>query len=1051
MSNELDTRKLDELYRAFENADNIIMKKYLNSLDEMPIRKVSDDIKNIKEGSNFQIFKIQSIVYDKNENNIDKLTTVYNSLSSYKEAAIVVFVVGKASGVDIYMGSACRKYEKTETKDESETESKSKSKVDINLRAKQKSTLETAFLSNFIGSGVNDDIKIECKKNEPRDENNNEFILGEIFDGKNAVTALNGVPAIRNEQGANNERFIQGIEKFIDSMKGQKYSVIFLADVVNAEKIEYICAQYEDLYSQLYPFAKSEQTLNTSEQRSEIDSIIKGITDTTNESISKATGIGTTESTFSSNSVGGSVGVSVGKGGSASIGVSADYHHTKGKSTANTQTTTDTKSSGTAKSLTEQNSVSHSLTTGTGEAIQISYMNRAVKTLLDRIDEHIKRLRSFEDVGVFDCGAYFLSESSAHSIAAATKYRALIRGENSSIEGSALNTWENEGSIKYADEIFEYLKKLYHPSFLISGEGDESDKRIFATPTTMMSGKELALEISLPKKSVSGLPVIECAEFGRDVVSYDNKENAKNISLGKIFHMHRDEENSPVELDRNSFSSHVFITGSTGAGKSNTVFKILNEATRGGDVKLLVVEPAKGEYKDVFGGRDDVSVYGTNPKITELLKINPFSFPENILVSEHIDRLVEIFNVCWPMYAAMPAILKSAVIRAYESCGWDMNTSENVHKIFPNFLDVLREIRYVLDESEYSADNKSDYTGALVERLKSLTNGINGQIFGGAEIPEQDLFDKNVIVDLSRVGSTETKSLIMGLLMVKLQEYRMSEGKPDNSDLKHITVLEEAHNLLKRTSTEQASETANLLGKAVELIANSIAELRSFGEGFIIADQSPGLLDMSVIRNTNTKIIHRLPDFSDRELVGKAASLNDEQIIELAKLPLGVAAVYQNDWINPVLCHIEKYTDKKEYKKPVGCNQVSAAKVSKDIIDIVIRPNEHIELSDKELNEAAISGGTRFLFDEYINKKDKTVERTAKLVLSVLSDCGYRVSSQNTKSAESIERTLTKIIKQIAPDYKDTELQKIIALVLKGQAERNADMVKAYVRYVEAL
>lgn len=77
------------------------------------------------------------------------------------------------------------------------------------------------------------------------------------------------------------------------------------------------------------------------------------------------------------------------------------------------------------------------------------------------------------------------------------------------------------------------------------------------------------------------------------------------------------------------------------------------------------------------------------------------------------------------------------------------------------------------------------------------------------------------------------------------------------------------------------------------MLANSIAEMRTYGEGFIIADQAPGLLDASVIRNTNTKIIMRLPDYSDRELVGKAASLNEDQIIELARLPQGVAAVYQ--------------------------------------------------------------------------------------------------------------------------------------------------------------
>ena len=130
-----------------------------------------------------------------------------------------------------------------------------------------------------------------------------------------------------------------------------------------------------------------------------------------------------------------------------------------------------------------------------------------------------------------------------------------------------------------------------------------------------------------------------------------------------------------------------------------------------------------------------------------------------------------------------------------------------------------------------------------------------------------------------------------------------------NEQLLHVTVLEEAHNLLRKTSVVQSQEGANLQGKAVEMLTNSIAEMRTYGEGFIIADQAPGLLDEAVIRNTNTKIVLRLPDESDRRLVGTSLALNDEQITELARLPKGVAAVYQNDWVEAVLCKFERYED----------------------------------------------------------------------------------------------------------------------------------------------
>ena len=147
------------------------------------------------------------------------------------------------------------------------------------------------------------------------------------------------------------------------------------------------------------------------------------------------------------------------------------------------------------------------------------------------------------------------------------------------------------------------------------------------------------------------------------------------------------------------------------------------------------------------------------------------------------------------------------------------------------FNDVCRNIKTIIDSSEYDSENKGAYKGSLLTRLKSLTNGIYGMIFNNEEISNEKLFDENVIIDLSRVGSTETKSLFMGILVLKLQEYRMTSCEGMNEALKHLTILEEAHHLLKRTSTEQSNEGANLLGKSVEMITNAIAEMRTYGEG----------------------------------------------------------------------------------------------------------------------------------------------------------------------------------------------------------------------------
>lgn len=594
-----------------------------------------------------------------------------------------------------------------------------------------------------------------------------------------------------------------------------------------------------------------------------------------------------------------------------SIGKSMGFGMSRGYNTAHTDSSTVERSN--AHSTNEQHSNGTTDTRGTGRTQQVELCNKSVEELLERIENQLKRVKESEDYGCYNCAAYFLSSTQSTALLAANTYRALMVGEGSSVESGAVNVWKNNEA--EVAQLREYLKRFMQPVFARPLWENAPDSLLY-TPATLVSGRELPMHLGLPTRSVHGLPIIEHAEFGRNVPDEAMPDEDK-MNLGKIYHMGK-EEAAGLLLNRQAMASHTFITGSTGTGKSNAVYHLLDEITKNGQTTFLVVEPAKGEYKNVFGNCTDVQVFGTNPRETPLLRMNPFAFPENIHILEHIDRLVEIFNACWPMYAAMPAVLKDAIERSYQKVGWDLRNSESEKGVFPTFFDLLDILPGVIEESHYSKDTQSDYVGALCTRVKSLTNGIYGSVLCAEDaLTDEALFDRNVVVDLSRVGSMETKSLLMGILVMKLQEYRMcSSGM--NSRLRHVTVLEEAHNLLRKTSAEQSQEGANLQGKSVEMLANAIAEMRTYGEGFIIADQAPGLLDMSVIRNTNTKIILRLPDEEDRKLVGKSAALKEAQIDELSKLPLGVAAVYQNEWPEAVLCKIEAYPmpENAVYHKP---------------------------------------------------------------------------------------------------------------------------------------
>lgn len=1043
MANDVHAKNplvLDDLYAAFEAADNIVLKKYIAKLSDAPCIQMSDELKTIEIGENVSLFRVAKIIYDKNENTQDKLTTVYSTIFSLANYGLAMLINGHKDSVDLFLGVVSRNMV-AHLKDNDKLDYLSPIEKDLIENGK---VLRNAFLGNFPGTELKPINKIKTPTVKGVDGRSKKDIISESFKDAKFISAVSSIPAIRNVNESKNQEFIQGLEKLIETLRGKEYSALIIADAMSNDKVETMCAEFEDIYSQLAPFKTSSQTVNTQSSVTDTEGIVKGVTDTTNKTIAKSLTHGTAVSKTHTDSVGGSVSAGV-KPFGIGADVSVNYNHAYSRTKTETNAETDTESTGTAKSLTEQNSVAKSLSTTNGESIQLNYENRAVKTLLDRIDEQIKRMRSCEDFGMFDTCAYFVSKDYDVVIAAASVFKSLTRGENSSVESSAVNVWKNKEDVGY---IKDYLMRFYHPEFL---SVIDKDHHYPTTATMLVSGKEMAYQMALPKKSVAGVPVVECAEFGREIVTLS--ANDGNVPLGKIYHMHKAEAGE-VKLDAKSLTAHTFITGSTGSGKSTTIYKLLDELSNTfiGDsddsVKFMVIEPAKGEYKHALAKnkRFDVRVYGTNPNITKLLRINPFKFPsDKIHIYEHLDKLTEIFNVCWPMYAAMPAVLKAAMENAYRSAGWNLVKSENKHgNVFPSFVDVAIEVEKYINKSEYSDENKSNYKGSLLTRLESLTNGINSMIFSADDIDDSDLFDENVIVDLSRVGSTETKALIMGVLILKLQEHRIACAEGSNSELRHVTVLEEAHNLLKRTSTEQSSETANLLGKSVEMLANSIAEMRTYGEGFIIADQSPGLLDMSVIRNTNTKIIMRLPNFSDRELVGKAAGLNDDQIIELSKLPRGVAAVYQNDWISPVLCSVDKpKLTEEEYVDPTTYPEVQDEHLLFDLLDSKFRA----KLDDLATEEAfktaiiksSVSTDVKVKLLDYLSIKQSS--EGIKMLAALIFDYFKNAKETLEKSAEevSVEDLKTSIMAELTPsimEYEDEQVNLLITLIIKEYIDR---------------
>ena len=1045
---------------AMQLVDDIVMKNYLTQLSAMDIVPIRNDL-NTDE---VILFKINKMVYEKDEYATDKFISVVSAMT-YTHSSIYLIVDGHKNTTDFYLGIKC------------EDEQRGSSSV--------AETFKSAILGQFPGVEFTDYSHIEVGAKFSKQDK----LLHRITEAA-SVSLCVGVPSYKNSKGEyTNTNFIQGIEKFALAMQGKEYTAVILASNIPNAEIANIRQGYEQVYTELSAMATQQLAYSTNESLANAMSRTKGYSDTVNQSYTQGTSDaegtssthtegtssttthtkGTSEGDIKSKlstalltvggallvasgvgapagaallagaaaSTAGAVGAGalgiggilggLGKQKSESTSVAEGTNTSDAYTTSHTHTTNESHTEGTSHSENFSETDGTTSTIGSGKQFTMTIQNKHIVEVQKRIDKQLERLELCESTGLWSAGAYFMSYDTDRATAeiAATIFRSIMQGEQSGVESSAINTWYPETTNEYKS-LVSYIGALSHPIFQYQKAGTI----VPLLPTSLLSSKEVAMLLGLPRKSVPGLPVVEHISLAKEVVRLGHNSLGQQLQLGCIFDQGVERSLNKVCLDTKSLTQHTFVTGSTGSGKSNTIYYLINQIYNQPNApKFLVIEPAKGEYKDVFG---NVNVYGTNPFKTPLLKINPFKFPKGVHVLEHIDRLVEIFNVCWPMYAAMPAVLKEAVLKGYEDCGWDLYTSQNEYgqDLFPTFTDLLNELTIVINNSSYSEEVKSNYHGALSTRIKSLTNGIYKQLFSGDELGDEALFDNNVIVDLSRVGSQETKSLIMGILIMRLGEYRANSGIAHNSVLRHITVLEEAHNILKRTSQEQNMEGSNVAGKSVEMLSNAIAEMRTYGEGFIIVDQSPGAVDISAIRNTNTKIIMRLPEDSDRKIAGKASGMKEDEVDEIAKLPTGVAVVYQNDWEAPVLCKISKfegeeipftYTSNPEIQKA----PVIQAEVLKLLLKgRIANPIEvDIDAIEKELPKSELSTSNKIIIYELIK------EFKEKKILNLWYDDNFKLLSQlvteivaakpevehltnSVANFEELTQRLTKLIQQ---------------------------------------
>ncbi len=833
-------------------------------IDGKPLDFAKMPFNHLKKANNinYRFYRISEIAESGAFQYRAAMANVISCLSA-SNTSLIYMLSGKPSGIDLYIGVA-----------------------DSNSIVQDSRLLKDAFKGNFLGA------KLNLVKSDDQE-------LLSIFENSQHLGLVTGVPAFNeHEQNSDGEDF-QGIERLVNSLSDSTWQMVIVAHSGDEQTIRMTLSQIYELSTQLSAHTKH------SIQQSEGSGWNKSNTIGTSES--------TTSGTSDSQAKGKNKGVSQSKGSSdGESGSSWSKSNNKGQSTSDGTSTTNTYGKSSSKTKGGSESIASGDSGSTGVALTRERVDKRIEQIQGHLnDTQIDRFRQGLSKGMFRTAIYLAADDSS-------TYKRLSRSVLSIFQGNQpaftplTVTKLSDKTISLTDVL--QIRQINATSFIkdqlntaiVHSIPQQNAQHLYAA--TWLNTKELSLLAGMPTLELPGLKIRKSVSFA---VNTSNENKGRTIKLGNIIQNGRTLDHKPVDIALKTLNKHVFITGVTGAGKTTTCMKLLLES----QLPFMVIEPAKTEYRALYTQDQDIEYYSLAREDLSTFRLNPFELlSERQNLMGHISMLKSTMTAVFPMEASMPFIVENAIIAAYQEKGWDVATNSNYlvddpwttnENIYPTFSDVIDKLEMVIKTAGMGKEFEEKYLGSLVSRLTSLTTGIKGTMIDTPRSINFDkLLDKKVVIELEELKDEEDKAFFMGLILGRLAEC-VKQRHRRQPDFQHMTLVEEAHRLLTRP--EPGADGSKKLG--VEMFANMLAEVRKYGESLIIADQIPNKLVSDVIKNTNVKIIHQLFAADDRNIIGDAMGLNDEQKDFLPMLQPGETIIYCGGWHAPVRAQIEQMTN----------------------------------------------------------------------------------------------------------------------------------------------
>lgn len=879
----------------------------------------------------YRLFRLDEISEDKPKAHRQAIANVFSSLNT-SQCACVYVLSGRPEGVALYLGVAT-----------------THASADIHEASK---ILKASFEGNFVGGRL-----VDCKNDAPD-------VIGLLARSRHFGQVM-GIPSSNEDAQQNDEENFQGIERLVNSLLGETWQLIIVAEPGTDDEIRSTLNNIFELASDLSEHIKH------SVQRSENSG--HQVTDTTGTSDSTARGTSENDTRGTSRGVNETRGTSDSARGAAS---EKGSNSSKGTNVG----TNESRATGTSFSATTGSSHSRAegRTSGTSVALTSERTDKRAEGLLKHLDDTLTdRFLRGRAKGMYRTAIYLGAET--HST-----YERLARGVVSTFQGNRSSfTPLRVSKLPYPGQALSDLLQVRQLEQEQTAHALALAHSIPVLPHARLSGaswlnsEELALIAGMPTRELPGLKIRKSVDFALNTGCVPNAANS--VALGHIVQHGRTLTHSAVHLSADELRKHVFVTGVTGAGKTTTCLKLLLES----GLPFLVIEPAKTEYRALHGQGLAIEYYCLGREDLTPFRLNPFELlsPKQNLAS-HIDTLKATLAAVFPMEAAMPQIVEEAIIKAYVCKGWMIHESENLfvddpwssaRDVWPTFSDMIHELGAVIQSKGLGKEFEEKYHGSLVARLTNLTLGTKGRMLNTRRSMNFDqLLDKCVVIELEELKDEQDKALFMGLLLTRLAEC-MKQRHQRNPEFQHLTLVEEAHRLLARP--EPGDGGARRMG--VEMFANLLAEVRKYGEGLIIADQIPNKLVPDVIKNTNTKIVHRLFAADDRTTIGDAMGLSDPQKDFLPMLQPGETIIFCGGWHAPVRMRVtERASTRGPALNETEIQSSGQAQLWAQRVYLLPRLAQHPRMTDAATLSAFLRDGT-LMFSILLRLNPKGQEQSA--------------------------------------------------------------------------